>query len=83
MCIGLLLISDIDNDLSVDYLWSGKGNGFITMALLIAALSALKNDCDILFHAHTKGAKKIANTLFGDDKTLKYKASKMTMDLEF
>ncbi len=26
---------------------------------------------------------KFANTLFGDDKTLKYKASKMTMDLEF
>ncbi len=56
---------------------------FITMALMIAAISALKNDCDIMFHAHTKGAKKIVDTLFGDDKTLKYKASKMTMDLEF
>ena len=83
MCIGLLLISDIDEDLSVDYIWSGKGNGFITMALLIASISALKNDCDILFHAHTKGAKKVVDTLFGNDKTLKYKASKMTMDLEF
>ena len=43
----------------------------------------LKKDCDILFHARTKGAQKIADSLFGDVKTLCYKASKMTMDLNF
>ena len=81
LCRGLILISDIEEDISVDYLWSAGSNGMITMSLLVAALNRVKNGCDVLFDAHTRLGKRLIERLFGSDIRSRYSALEMTLSL--
>ena len=82
LCQGMVLISDIEGDLSVDYLWSSGSNGKITMSLLVAALKKVKTECDVLFDAQTRLGKRLAEKLLGEDIRLRYRTSVMTLSLE-
>lgn len=81
LCKGLILVSDVDGDLSVDYLWSAARNGKIAVGLLAAAVMAVKDDCDVLFDAMSDPAQRLVQKLIGDDLDIRYRALEMKMPL--
>ena len=81
LCRGLILISDIEEDLSVDYVWSAGRGGMVTMSLLVAALQRVKQECDILFDAHTKLGLRLAEKLLGSDMRPRYRVTEMVSEL--
>lgn len=81
-CKGMLLVSDVGENISLDYLWSDDRSGIVTVSLLVAAMQVISGDCDILFQAQSKPAQKLAKNLLGDDMRLCYSAEDMVMFLE-
>ena len=68
-CRGFLLLSSIEDDVAIDYLWSSDETGVTSMALIAASVDAIKTDGSVFFDPANSAAAKLASKLLKDDIT--------------